>query len=450
MPEIRTMTLTARQPLSLGTRHNPGTALLRSHRHVRGTVLRGALAQAWITEHGRPDELAGSDPALLAQFVELFERHVRYGALFLDGWALLPLSVLRCKYRSEPACARWHADEAFGDGPTEECGACGGPAESAKGEIESFGEWAGPLLRQSTHVELTADGVAAEGQLFAREAIRARDDHGRTTTLSGELVVPDDLSAAARDWLTAEHRVRVGGRGSTSGLATLAIGPATPELAQPTARRLALRFTAPALLVDGAGLPVLRPSEPELAELLGTAVTIERSWARHERIGGWNRATNLPKPEEPAVSAGSTYLLHCAEVPDAKRLRRLCDSGLGLRRNEGYGSLRIDTEPWSPPSGRTPTGDGASQVDENTEAPARTAALLQATGHGPWLLDKLRSYARDRAASGRPPHTDLLAATTLRDLRPSDRSALERLLLDPELSALDEVLRHLNVLVRRG
>lgn len=462
MPELRAVTLTARQPLSLGTRHNPGTVVHRTHRHVRGTTLRGALAQVWIAHHGRPDQLATTDPALLDRFVELFERHVRYGPLYPDGWSLVPLSVRRCKYRTEPGCARWSADEAFeAEGGAEACGVCGGPAEPSKGRLERWdADDPRPLLRQSTHVELTPEGVAAKGQLYAREAIRAG------TTFTGELTLPDDLSAPAREWLVAERSVRLGGRGSTSGLATFATRPA-PTRPPATGRRLALRFTSPGLLVDACGLPALGPSEEELSDLLGTGVTITRVWVRHERVGGWNRATNLPKPEELAVSAGSTFLLACEREPQPARLAALHAAGLGLRRNEGYGSVRVDAEPWTPPPPRptataeaetgaagpeaagTGAGEAGGTAEDDTTSPAGIARVLNDTGYGPWLLNKLRDYVSTRR-SGRAPHTDLLAATTLRAFRPSHRDLLERLLLTDDLGLLDEVVRHLNVLVRRG
>lgn len=445
MPHLRTVTLTARQPLSLGTRPNPGTALLRTHRHIPGTVLRGALAQVWIAAHGKPDELAHSDPSLLAHFVELFERHVRYGALLPYGWSLVPLSVRRCKYRHTAACSQWSVDEALG-AAAEECAVCAGPAELSKGQVEPFDPSAGRLVRQSTHVELTEDGVAAEGQLFTREAIRPQDDNNQPTRFRGHLILPDDLSAQADEWLRAEHHVRIGGRRSTSGLALVTSSPAAPASVA-TGQRLALRFTAPALLTDDCGLPALRPQKSELAALLGTDVTIERSWVRHERIGGWNTAANLPKPEELAVSAGSTFLLDCAQPPALKRIRALCDRGLGLRRNEGFGLLRVDTEPWSAPT-HTPDPPSSIATAPGSSVATRIAAVLHATGHGPWLLTHLRTYAQQRATGQRPSHTDLLAATTLRDLRPSDRAALERLLLDPDPDLLGEVLRHLNPLVR--
>ena len=197
-------------------------------------------------------------------------------------------------------------------------------------------------------------------------------------------------------------------------------------------------------------MPLLHPAEDELSTLLDTDVTVKRRWVRHERVGGWNRATNLPKPEELAVSAGTVYLLRCTQAPAPQRVRALCDAGLGMRRNEGFGALQLDTEGWSAPAYSPAKPDGATATPARDSEAARTARTLNATDHGPWLLTNLSAYARERATSARPPYTELLAATKLRNLRPSDRATLERLLLHPDQRLLGEVLRHLELLVRRA
>jgi CRISPR-associated protein Csx10 len=215
-------------------------------------------------------------------------------------------------------------------------------------------------------------------------------------------------------------------------------------LPAPTGSDLILRFTSPALLTDTSGLPVLRPHQHLLADLLGTDVEIHRSWLRHERIGGWNTAANLPKPEEIAISAGSTLQLECGHPPSLEHLEALCASGIGLRRNEGFGSIEFDTRPWRPP---IPTTSAArTEHTIGTDAVA-LAELLLATEKGPWMLTKLADYARHRTSAAAP--TDLLNATELRDLRPSTRTRLAELLNDADPHVLEEVVRRLNVLVRR-
>ncbi len=425
--------LVARQPISLGIQSSGGTSLVRTHRHIPGTVLRGALARAWIAEHGTPDR---AEPRLMSQFNELFDGHVRYEGLVPEGWQLVPLSVQRCKYRRLPQCSSWYADQALGD-PAGSCGVCDGPGELSKGGIEPLGGRG--LLRQSTHVELTPQGTSVEGQLFSRESLRP-------TVFQGRLTLPEALSDESRNWLLAPQRaVTVGGRRSTSGLAEFTATPAEPPAAHPVCRRLALRFTAPALLVDPAGLPRLRPGEDELARRLGSRVTIVGSWVRHEQVGGWNAAAELPKPVELAVSAGSTFLLELADDPDPAGLVALIANGLGLRRNEGFGALSLDSGPWSPPSAPTPAIPSSVTASDQAE---RAARLLTDTGHGPWFLDRLRELL----ASGAPPSDGiaLLDRPEVRRLLPGRRDAVERLLLTSNRQRLDDVLRHLELLVRRG
>ena len=75
---------------------------------VPGSVLRGALASVWIGEHGIPD----AANRRREEFIALFERDVRYGPLFQDGTAVVPLSAIWCKYPATDACREWSADAA--------------------------------------------------------------------------------------------------------------------------------------------------------------------------------------------------------------------------------------------------------------------------------------------------------------------------------------------------
>ena len=126
--------VTAEEPLALGTSPESGN-VIDSWSHVPGSVLRGALAAAWIAQHGPPTMTSA---AQRQQFLRLFEGEIRYGPLFADGTSIEPLSVRRCKHRPELAC--WDtADDLAGDlpgpPPLDTCPACGGPLGMGKGEV---------------------------------------------------------------------------------------------------------------------------------------------------------------------------------------------------------------------------------------------------------------------------------------------------------------------------
>ncbi|MGH3168987.1 MAG: hypothetical protein ACRDN0_24290, partial [Trebonia sp.] len=108
---ILRVTVTALQRLALGVGSEVGY-FTGTHSFVPGSVLRGALAAAWIAEHGPPHP--GS-----AAFGELFDGPIRYGPMFVPGAALVPVSAWRCKYPNGPDCDARAVDRAFETG--EEC-----------------------------------------------------------------------------------------------------------------------------------------------------------------------------------------------------------------------------------------------------------------------------------------------------------------------------------------
>ena len=159
--------VTAHQPLTLGIRP-AGTAPVPTRLHVPGSVLRGALAAAWIAENGLPTKVPA---AQRREFIALFEGDVSYGPLFAEGSHIVPMSVLRCKYRHCTSVI----DEAFPTSGSETGCACG-PLVPGRGEVEFTHAAAGRLIRQSTHLQIDdARQVAEKGLLFTRRALAHRD-----------------------------------------------------------------------------------------------------------------------------------------------------------------------------------------------------------------------------------------------------------------------------------
>jgi CRISPR-associated protein Csx10 len=92
-------------------------------------------------------------------------------------------------------------------------------------------------------------------------------------------------------------------------------------------------------------------------------------------------ASGLPKPSAANLAPGAVAVL---ERPDQTRLRNLLDEGLGVRRTEGFGWVRI-AEEWTPP---TPAASAAGP----TTVPPEFEALTSVTDrrHLHWLADRLR------------------------------------------------------------
>jgi CRISPR-associated protein Csx10 len=114
----------------------------------------------------------------------------------------------------------------------------------------------------------------------------------------------------------------------------------------------ALNLHAPAILCD----EFLRYrgciDEETLAELLGPPFTSEAFRCLHtaaglRRVTGWNDLWGLPRTNEIAIERGSVFLFACWERSGTgldrliEALFRLEEEGIGRRRNEGFGRVRV-------------------------------------------------------------------------------------------------------------
>ncbi|WP_283135335.1 type III-B CRISPR module-associated Cmr3 family protein [Rhizohabitans arisaemae] len=397
MTEVLDVTVVARQAFAIGVRPT-ADAPIQTRLHVPGSVLRGALAAAWINEYGEPDPLrpgrAVIPPGRRAEFEELFERKVRFGPLLAVGSSVVPLSVKRCKYADEgdldDPCRTALQDEAFGQtGRT--CPSCDGPTVHGRGEVEFF-DTARAGRAEKTRLALTDGETSADGMLYTRQALRpfdrepGRDGKRTWRSFTGQIV-------GSNSWLGETRRIHIGGRRSTSGAADYSARPAGNRPAPIEDDRLVLRLTTPAILVDRAGRPVDVPDTTLLSEQLGVKVTVGRRWVRTTTVGGWHAASNLPKPDELAVTAGSVFELLLDDRPDPDAVEGLLRHGLGLRRGEGFGWIQAG--PWHRPAAPTPPGDDESAGESD-------ATVLFASGHGKWLMRELGRFLDQCRGEDRP------------------------------------------------
>lgn len=419
--------VTAEQPLHLGVRPDAGW-LTDTHRFVPGSVLRGALAASWLAEHRAPAPETTAD----TEFQRIFEGTVRFGPLYPDDDALRPLSVFGCKYAADPGCQAVAHDAAF-DGPApNRCLACAGPMVPSKGTI-------GGMPAAHTRVQLDALERAANGQLFTRRAVP------RGTRLTG--LIDGDLAGALRWLADGDHMVRFGGRRSTSGLATLRCAaeppPSTFTGLVPSRSALVLRLVSPAILVDELGRPSWLPDMTQLSMLLGVPVSIAAAFARPALVTGWHIASNLPKPRDFAVAAGSVYVLRYDGVaPTHEALLALWKLGLGLRRAEGNGWLSLQRWTAPPPPPRRPR----RQPPTPAEQLARDLIDLRIAD---LIVDDLRASAQDRIIRSKLARTadSVLARPRYRALGGTARDAFKRGLELPPDQA-DELAKRLDAWIR--
>ncbi|HWW75418.1 MAG TPA: CRISPR-associated RAMP protein Csx10, partial [Pyrinomonadaceae bacterium] len=99
-----------------------------------------------------------------------------------------------------------------------------------------------------------------------------------------------------------------------------------------------------AILREGGWSPTVR-LEPEMLGDAGRNATLLRCYASGDYRGGWNTAWRLPKDTELVARMGSAYVYHTTDdAGDAgwlASLRTLEERGVGDRRREGFGEVRV-------------------------------------------------------------------------------------------------------------
>lgn len=323
------LTVLTHQRVAAGT-GGPRAQHIAAHSFVPGSVLRGALASVWITDHGGRGE----------GFVELFEGPLRYSPALPAGSAVEPASRRWEKYPpKEGTNRRWFDDATkrceHGDG-------CGGCADSSAGwRQEHNGLRAGAVgLRRvitSTAID-RVNGSGAHGHLFSHTVLE------RNTVLCGAVRGPAHAIEALRGLLSDRLTVVLGGRGSVLGESVVLLdGPARPypdpRIVPGTVRII---LPGPTILVDDTGAP-----STDLAGAVATAVGVDRervtAWSRPsvQPWAGWHAASDTRKPTDLALEGGAVAVITGLTTQETAACERLAAAGLGMRRAEGFGWVEI-------------------------------------------------------------------------------------------------------------
>lgn len=132
-----------------------------------------------------------------------------------------------------------------------------------------------------------------------------------------------------------------------------------------------LTFLSPAILRGPGGQYSLDPV-PSLESLLGVDLKPEKIFRQVEIVGGFNRTWGLPLPQAHAIAAGSVFWFRCASSVKFKQLMELETRGVGERRSEGFGRVRIDLE--------QPASIGWRKLDEELEIPGLSTEVSKDAG----------------------------------------------------------------------
>ena len=375
--------VTLKSPIITGGRKPTGQAV-EAVQHIRGGLIRGAVAKAWLanSENGEPD----------ADFRELF---LNDGAgIFRNcypGSNVLPATATGCK----DFAGFLSADDAEKHGIFDtllerliseqadwlyqpNCPSCGGRVESQGGFYEQLNELYEKRTlntRLLTRVAINRQRKVAEDELlYHLTAVDPLSEDGQEVRLHGSARVPAPLVSKVAD--TLQKQVQRLGGGVSRGLGRVCVkvmkkcedsdslahridnfNAALQEVWEtyshlPTVKMDAFEGTyfsialqSDAILVSEDGWQrSMILTAPVLQDMAGcdAEVTLIRNFASYDYVGGWNAAWGLPKATDLATRMGSVFVFHTADIDSwISALKMLEKVGIGSRSEEGFGQILI-------------------------------------------------------------------------------------------------------------
>jgi CRISPR-associated protein Csx10 len=357
--------VTIETPLAISLRRATGVDLA-THVHLPGTVLRGALAGAYLDGIG-----SAADVEFLGMF--LGTRPVHFLDHRLNGAEPWPLSARVCKtYPSDHKVADGLVAQAAGKSPGESCPDCKSKRKPPRGfhrltTIEDRTDYRTEEVttRRAVHVQIDpkllrsqtgqfhSSRVVAPGQVLWGRVLAEGEAERSLRALVGEGIT----LYAGRGRSRGQGRIRLSVT-EGEGIAAEAIRERMEELNTQVAGSLSefsskLLFTctlqSPAILLDQWLTSRLWVAVEDFGgDLKGYQLL---AWfTRATEITGWNAAAGLPKTPVHGLAAGSCFLFgrDMAPVGREKELQRLADlfavvepNGIGERREEGFGEISI-------------------------------------------------------------------------------------------------------------
>lgn len=351
--------------------------------YLPGSSVRGAFAEIFLNKRGDKDP----------DFQRIFVEEAVWFSDFLPSFSEVPTlpapaTAAACKRHGakHEASVRDRLLEAIirntasSSAQEPQCPVCEAPLERLKaGYFESNGSRkpVKPDKQLRMHVGISrATGSALHSLLFSYEMLieekpgEKKDEKAKPLKFVGTLAAEHDSALEALAKVVPDREHLSIGHARTRGLGELAIEQRTP-LARAndlTARcrafneavhakggdanmfYFAITLTSHLALRDRLGLPVLEGLNARHFGLDEKMIPTDWhkpivSFLSTNVVPGWNAALGMPKPDTHAISRGSVVVFALPNDRDRSALMSRLDAleheGVGERRAEGFGSLRV-------------------------------------------------------------------------------------------------------------
>lgn len=375
--------------------------VVESRDHIPGTLLLSALSRQLGTQLGPQwhSLLAAGDI------------QIRHAYLAPAGQRLLPvpmaifetkqkpatqpdLNLIRCDPPAGDTTQRKQCRTGYVSG---EADTSGKPPHMAIGRVQ---------MQSATHAtidDLLQRPTESTGGVYTYEAMAAGQ------TLHAELWIRQPWDRHIQ-WQTLAGPIRLGrSKKDDYGKAHLRVQQRQPPLSvapAPDGQDFTLWLVSPLLLRNERLQPSteVRVLQEHLQRTLGvSAVRIERFQRRVHREDGWQTAWHTHRPSRVGFAAGSCFLVQvdAADASWRERLTALQNRGLGERRAEGYGEIRIEAPLLSLQQLAVGTLDAPAPVVDHADAAPLSEAetgFLDAVLKRHWhktLVQHIRQKVRD-------------------------------------------------------
>lgn len=201
------------------------------------------------------------------------------------------------------------------------------------------------------HERERESGTSKKGIFFYYEALEAGQE------FQFEIRGNEDLVEAFSHFFESEFEARLGkSRNAEYGRVLIHKSPNTSSIPafSNKGNELILTFISPCILRNQMGYPDLSIGyiKTYLAEVLGIdteEILIDKAYLREATIETYLSVWRMKRPAERALAPGSVVKIYFGQVDDKllERVSLLQANGLGERRNEGYGQVKIN---WLHPS----------------------------------------------------------------------------------------------------
>lgn len=348
--------------------------------YIPGSTLRGAVAAHYLQAQGEDEAFHELFVSGRACFPDMLPSHQDDAGRLLPatarlckrhGWKhaqSLTDALLRLALADMTDCAEPLSDRSWEYCSEQDCQAIN-KRDRAQGYVTSGNKQVETRSRLLTGTSISRfTGTAESGMLFSQQALQERQFFKGVVRVHGDGAA--ELQARLEQTLYTGTRLRIGAARSRGlGLVELkewadswgseeltarvdSFNQALRELAEryktvtDGAAYFAMTLESHLILRDQAGRAVTQIRKgPDLSELMGLAgVTLGRHVILPAVVRGWNAQQGLPKEDEPTVGRGSALLFRIdpgSEEAVYQALARIERDGLGRRRSEGFGRVRV-------------------------------------------------------------------------------------------------------------